>query len=86
LSAVVLYSTSATQALVSDGHRSFGVVYWHIPFYGTKTLSDSTWWIFVHVWLFSLLVSAVLWILVGTRELVSRLHSAAHSRSDNSHS
>jgi hypothetical protein len=73
LALVVLYLTSASQALVSDGNRCYSVVYWKVPFYGLKTLPDNTWWVFVRIWVLTLLTPVVLWIVLGAREIVARL-------------
>jgi hypothetical protein len=71
LALVILCLTSATQAFVSSGKNSLGV-YWHVPLYGTVRMPESSWWIFVRVWLLSLVLPTVLWITVGLRKLISK--------------
>jgi len=78
LSVAVLYVTgNVSQQLVTDGTHRICVVTWHIPMCGPVRVQEQTWWTFTQIWLFSLLIPPVLWVLVGVRYLVYKLRSAS---------
>jgi hypothetical protein len=72
LSVVVLYLTGdVTQSLETDGKQMFCVLTWHVPLYGTVHMQGQAWWVFTQIWLFSLVIPAILWLAVGVRSLIS---------------
>jgi hypothetical protein len=82
LSPIILYCTSATQALVSNGKSVYYIIEWHLPFYGTTAMTESSWWTFTRIWLLTIAVPPLLWISVGLRSCfayVRRTRSAVHT-------
>lgn len=72
-SPLVLYLTSASQALVSDGRNVNCIISWNIPLYGIVHMPHSSWWVFIRIWLACLLIPLALWVAVGLRSLASKL-------------
>jgi hypothetical protein len=80
MSPVVLYLTSVSQSLVSDGRNLYCVISWSIPLYGTVHMPHWSWWVFTRIWVTCLLVPPALGITVGVRGLVSRMNPESTSR------
>jgi hypothetical protein len=73
LSVIVLWFTSdVTQSLESDGRQMFDMLSWQIPFYRSVQLPYWAWWVFVRLWLFSLLIPSLLWLAVGLRKIFAK--------------
>jgi hypothetical protein len=73
LSVIVLWFTSGvTQSLESDGRQMFDILTWHIPFYRSVRISGWEWWVFVRLWLVSLLIPSLLWLAVGLRKIFAK--------------
>jgi hypothetical protein len=83
LSPIILYCTSASQALVSDGKSVYCMVEWHLPFYGMMRMPDPSWWtFFTRTWIGAIAVLPMLWMAVGLRNCfayVRRRRSAVHA-------
>jgi len=80
LAVVALYVTGdVVQSLQVDssGHR-ICVVTWHIPLYGTVRVQEGTWRTFTQIWLYSMLIPAMFWVLVGVRYLVYKFRSTSN--------
>jgi len=79
LSIIVLYITGGVvQSLQSDGKHPIGVVTWHIPLYGTVHLQEQAWWTFTQIWLYSLLIPPILWVIVGIKALISKFRNVSN--------
>ena len=73
LSAVTLGLTwNVTQSLESDGKHLYDVITWHIPLYKDLYFQDEAWWIFIRIWLISLILPLTFWAAVGIRTLISK--------------
>jgi hypothetical protein len=73
-SPLVLYLTSASQALVSDGQNVICIISWNIGPFGRVHMPHSSWWVFVNIWLACLLIPPMLWVAVGLTSLASKLN------------
>jgi len=69
LSPIVLYCTSASQALVSNGKGVYCIIEWHLPFYRTIAMTESSWWTFTGIWLVAIAVPPLLWDRGGIEKL-----------------